>query len=75
MDHTIAAIATPYGEGGIGIIRISGEESKKILSEIFRPATEKPLVPRMLNYGHVHHPETGEILDEVLAVFMKGPGT
>ncbi len=75
MDHTIAAVATPYGEGGIGIIRVSGEESERILLEIFRSASDKSLVPRMLTYGHIHHPETGEILDEVLAVFMKGPGT
>ena len=37
MEDTIAAIATPYGEGGIGIIRISGEESERILDEVFEP--------------------------------------
>ena len=36
MEDTIAAIATPYGEGGIGIIRISGEEAEKILDEVGR---------------------------------------
>ena len=64
MDQTIAAVATPYGEGGIGIIRISGEESERILLEIFQSAFQKPLVSRMLTYGHIHHPETGEILDD-----------
>ena len=35
MEDTIAAIATAYGEGGIGIIRISGERSLPILEDIF----------------------------------------
>ena len=35
MEETIAAIATPFGEGGIGIIRMSGEESLKIVKDIF----------------------------------------
>lgn len=75
MDQTIAAVATPYGEGGIGIIRISGEESLRILNEIFKPAKRENLMPRMLTYGQILVPETREILDEVLAVFMKGPAT
>ena len=73
MDDTIAAISTPYGEGGIGIIRISGREAKKVLDKIFVPVA----VPenRKLTYGNVVDPDTGEHVDEVLAVFMKGPGT
>ena len=38
MEDTIAAIATPFGEGGIGIIRLSGDEAGRILSEVFVPA-------------------------------------
>ena len=34
MEDTIAAIATPYGEGGIGIIRISGDEAGRVLKEV-----------------------------------------
>ena len=35
MEDTIAAISTAYGEGGIGIIRISGEEARQVLDKIF----------------------------------------
>ncbi len=73
MEDTIAAISTPYGEGGIGIIRISGEQAKQVLDRIFVPVG----VPenRRLTYGKVVDPSTGEHVDEVLAVFMKGPHT
>ena len=79
MEDTIAAIATPYGEGGIGIIRISGEESERILDEVFKPfnTDQGPLSDesRRLLYGHIVDPDTGDTIDEVLAVFMKGPHT
>ena len=39
MEDTIAAVATAYGEGGIGIIRISGEKSLDILKSVFQPAS------------------------------------
>ena len=75
MDETIAAVATAYGEGGIGIIRISGENAEKLLSDIFVPCSGKPIKNRMMTYGHIVDPEKGEVLDEVLAVLMKAPHT
>ena len=78
MEDTIAAIATPYGEGGIGIIRISGEEAGRILDEVFVPAfnSDNGLKDnRKLMYGHIVDPENESTIDEVLAVFMKGPHT
>ena len=75
MDDTIAAIATPPGEGGIGIIRISGEKSKKILEKIFKSASGCEIVSRKMTYGHIVEPESENIIDEVLAVYMKGPKT
>ena len=76
-EDTIAAISTAFGEGGIGIVRMSGEDSRKILSEIFVPVhgENKELRSRMLTYGHIVHPGTGEVIDEVLAVFMPAPHT
>lgn len=74
MEETIAAIATPFGEGGIGIIRMSGEESLKIVKDIFVPASGKPLTNRMLTYGHVYDDEKN-VIDEVMAVFIKAPKT
>ena len=70
MEATIAAIATALGEGGIGIVRISGEESLPIANKIFRGSALKE---RMLTYGHVYDNFTGETIDEVMAVYMKGP--
>ena len=75
MEDTIAAVATAYGEGGIGIIRISGDNASDILNKVFKPASGNSLKSRMLTYGNVVDPSTGEIIDEAMAVFMKGPGT
>ena len=75
MDNTIAAIATPVGEGGIGIVRISGDESLNILKKIFKPFTNSDIESRKLTYGHIINPGDGTIVDEVLAVYMKGPKT
>lgn len=69
MEDTIAAIATAYGEGGIGIIRISGEDSRDILRKVFTGKIES----RRLSYGKIV--DENEHIDEVLAVYMKGPKT
>lgn len=71
-EDTIAAIATAAGEGGIGIVRISGEKAFDILKEIFVPASGN-LKNRYLSYGHIIDPQDKKIVDEVMAVFMKGP--
>lgn len=76
MEDTIAAIATAPGEGGIGIIRISGERAYEILRAVFRPANcSSALENRKMSYGHIVNPETNHIVDEVLCVYMKGPKT
>ena len=75
MEDTIAAIATAYGEGGIGIIRISGENSRSILEKLFVPASGKVIKSRMLTYGNIIDPASRDMIDEVMAVYMKGPGT
>ncbi len=73
---TIAAISTPPGAGGIGIIRISGTESLRLLKSIFRPAHP----PCSFNshhfyYGTVNDPQQIKLLDEVLVVYMRAPKT
>ncbi len=72
---TIAAVATPPGTGGIGIIRVSGDESLAILKKIFIPkyACEN-LESHRLYYGTVVRKD-GRILDEILAVYMQAPAT
>lgn len=67
---TIAAVATPLGAGGVGIIRVSGPDASTILAEVVG-CSEDTLRDRYLDYGHVR--SGGEILDEVLYVIMRGP--
>ena len=98
-EDTIAAVSTAYGEGGIGIVRISGPEALSVLGKLFRKgrfavaeerrecvsaigdasevATDAApdFEDRHMYYGHVVDPASGELVDEVLAVFMKGPHT
>ena len=73
---TIAAIATPRGEGGIGIVRVSGRLAISIAGQIFRsPRRISPteLPSHTLNYGHVVHPSSGAIIDEVMLGIMRAP--
>ncbi len=74
-QDTIAAIATPPGNGGIGIIRMSGPDAERILNEVFRPAGRQalPLPNRCLSYGRIE--DDGKILDECMAVMMRSPGS
>ena len=73
MCETIAAISTAYGEGGIGIVRISGPEALGILRGIF--VCKGSITSRRMAFGRIIDPETEEVIDEVLAVYMKGPTT
>ncbi|OGQ99013.1 MAG: tRNA uridine-5-carboxymethylaminomethyl(34) synthesis GTPase MnmE [Deltaproteobacteria bacterium RIFOXYD12_FULL_55_16] len=75
-EATIAAIATPPGVGGIGIIRVSGPQSYAILQQFFR-AKNPPsrFVSHKLYFGAIIHPETRQVIDEVLAVYMRAPQT
>jgi tRNA modification GTPase len=78
LDDTIVAISTPIGAGGIGIVRMTGPDSLRILRELFvsgRGPAGTLLEPRTLHYGHVTDPQKGEIVDEVLAAYMPAPGT
>ena len=73
---TIAAIATPYGESGIGIVRISGPEAKRIAGKIFRPRRgPKTLKSHHIRYGEIVDPESERVVDEVLLSFMAAPKT
>src|SRR5436305_12908281 len=74
-NDTIAAIATPPGEGGIGTVRLSGPEAERILSRVFVPARggSEPFESHRLVFGYVREPRSGEKIDEVLAVLMRAP--
>lgn len=73
---TIAAIATPHGESGIGIVRISGPLSEKVATRLFRPKKKlSRLRSHHLYYGEIIDPEYGKPLDEVLLILMRKPKT
>lgn len=77
QNDTIAAIATPPGSGGIGVIRVSGQDAFSLVLPLFRQPRGRSTIPpsHQLTYGHIVEPATGEILDEVLAAFMQAPYT
>jgi tRNA modification GTPase len=77
MDDTISAISTPRGEGGIGIVRLSGPSSLNIIDKIFLPRHKKSYKTKShrITYGHVVDPDTGERIDEVLVSMMLAPNT
>ena len=68
---TIAAQATPAGEGGIAIVRVSGPACEAIVSRVFRPMNGRPLQNRRLTFGHVMDGEA--VVDEAMAVLMRAP--
>ncbi|MBI4650433.1 tRNA uridine-5-carboxymethylaminomethyl(34) synthesis GTPase MnmE [Candidatus Desantisbacteria bacterium] len=74
-SDTIAAISTPPGEGGIGIVRLSGPDTLKITQKIFLPFKNNFINPRShsLIYGNIISPESKEIIDEVLLSTMRAP--
>lgn len=77
IGDTIAAISTPLGEGGIGIVRMSGPQAIDIAEKIFQPYRQRDLRKDnfRLIYGYVQHPEHHEIIDEVLLSVMRAPHT
>ncbi len=77
-DDTISAIATPVGEAGIGIVRMSGPEAIKIADALFVSAKGKPVKSaksHTVAYGFIRDPGTGEDIDEVLLTVMRAPKT
>ncbi len=76
-NDTIAAIATPPGVGGIGVIRVSGPDAFSLVMPLFRQPHGRDDQPQshMLTYGHIIDPTTEEVVDEVMVVYMNAPRT
>lgn len=75
-EETIAAISTPFGESGIGIVRLSGQLSETIAKRIFKPKKDLPfLITHQFHYGEIIDPQNGMTVDEVLLVLMRAPKT
>ncbi|WP_027308711.1 tRNA uridine-5-carboxymethylaminomethyl(34) synthesis GTPase MnmE [Caloramator sp. ALD01] len=78
LDDTIAAISTPVGEGGIGIVRMSGKDSLSIIEKIFKSykgKNVKDMKSYTMMYGFIIDPNTDEKIDEVIISYMKAPNT
>lgn len=75
-DDTIAAISTPLGEGGIGIVRLSGKDAIRIADTIYSsPKNKSPRNSKShtVIYGYVNDPATGGQIDEVIVTVMRMP--
>lgn len=78
LDDTIAAISTAIGEGGIGIVRISGGDALNILNKIFKSVKGKNTMEMKsftMRYGYIVDDKTSEKIDEVIVSYMKAPNT
>jgi tRNA modification GTPase len=76
LEDTICAIATPVGEGGIGIIRVSGSGAPGIMRRLFQPALGvSSLESHRLYFGWIRNPGDNQIIDEVLLSYMAAPRT
>jgi tRNA modification GTPase len=74
LDDTIAAISTPLGEGGIGVVRLSGKQAIAIADKMFKGEKSLSQVPsHQVSYGEIVDSRTGEVLDEVLATVFRSP--
>ena len=74
LTHTIAAISTPSGKGGVAIIRISGDDALAIAEKVFKPKDKKISIkdnPRLQIYGDIY--QENEYVDDGLITYFNGP--
>ncbi|MBW7452621.1 tRNA uridine-5-carboxymethylaminomethyl(34) synthesis GTPase MnmE [Paenibacillus sepulcri] len=73
-EDTIAAISTAVGEGGIAVIRVSGNEAVRETAKLFRSKSNIEEAPsHTVHYGHIVNPASGEVVEELLLTVMRGP--
>ena len=73
---TITSISTPMGEGAIAIVRLSGPDAISIADSIYKGKKQLSEVDsHTINYGHILDPDSGEIVEEVMAAVMRAPKT
>ncbi|MFT8410498.1 MAG: tRNA uridine-5-carboxymethylaminomethyl(34) synthesis GTPase MnmE [Schleiferilactobacillus perolens] len=72
---TIAAISTPPGEGGISIVRLSGDEAIQIAQRVFKGKDLAKAASHTINYGHIIDPTNQDVVDEVMVSVMRAPKT
>jgi tRNA modification GTPase len=75
-NDTIVAISTPAGEGGLGVVRLSGKEAVSIADRIFKAKNKKSASSQKsftARYGRAICPESGRTIDEAILLLMRGP--
>ncbi len=80
MNDTIAAISTPFGSGGIGVIRISGPDAKRLALKLFSIRKDRfqcldSFQSHWVRHGYIFDAQGAAVIDEVLIFFMKGPAS
>ena len=78
MFHTVAAVSTPRGRGGVAMIRVSGADAIAVAARAFRPACGRPLgeiAARRAVYGEIVSPSSGERIDTGIAVLYRAPAS
>ncbi|MDD5286026.1 MAG: tRNA uridine-5-carboxymethylaminomethyl(34) synthesis GTPase MnmE [Desulfuromonadaceae bacterium] len=73
LRDTIAAVSTPPGNGGIGIVRVSGDKAAAIGDSVFKPMNDGGLLSHRFYFGSICDPKTGATVDEAMAVLMRAP--
>jgi len=76
QEDTISAVATAVGEGGIGVVRLSGKNALNVAARLFQSSTQKDIersTKSQIYYGHIVDPKDNSLVDEVLLLVMKAP--
>ncbi|CCI86818.1 tRNA uridine-5-carboxymethylaminomethyl(34) synthesis GTPase MnmE [Lactobacillus gigeriorum] len=72
---TIAAISTPIGEGGISIVRMSGEEAVQIANRVFKGKDLEKVPSHTIHYGYIVDPANDSMIDEAMVTVLRAPKT
>jgi len=76
FDDTIIAISTPYGFGGLGVVRLSGKKSLRMAQKLFRPKNKNEHIqPRTASLGTLFYPENNEPFEEALLTYFPAPNS
>ncbi|MFW6139934.1 MAG: tRNA uridine-5-carboxymethylaminomethyl(34) synthesis GTPase MnmE [Acidobacteriota bacterium] len=76
LEDTIIAISTPFGFGGIGVVRLSGKKSLYIAKKIFKPKNKsEPIKPRKALLGTVYNPDNKEPFEEAFMTYFPTPNS
>ena len=72
IEDTIAAISTPLGKSGLGVVRLSGKDSRRIALSLFS-SPQKSIEDRVPVLGNVFEPATGDVIDQAVVTFFQAP--